>query len=126
VHFLLDQNVAKAVADMLVEEGHTCEFSRALIPADAADPLVAIAAEVTGAILVSHDSDFNTIAARVVKGQKNRFKKLSRVALQCSEPDAAVRLRDNLPILELLLAQAAHRPDKRVILFIQKFTIRTA
>lgn len=115
-----------AVADMLLEEGHTCEFSRALMPADAADPLVAIAAEETGAILVSHDTDFNTIAARVVKGHKNRFRKLSRVALQCSEPEAAARLRDNLPILQLLLAQAEARPDKRVILFIQKFTIRTA
>ncbi len=110
---------------MLLEEGHTCEFSRALIPADAADPLVAIAAEETGAILISHDTDFNKIAARVVKGQKNRFKKLSRVALECSEPEAAERLRENLPILELLLAQAERRLDKRVILFIQKTTIRT-
>jgi predicted nuclease of predicted toxin-antitoxin system len=126
VHFLLDQNVAKAVADMLVAEGHTCEFSRALIPADAADPLVAIAAEETGAILVSHDTDFNTIAARIVKGHKNRFRKLSRVALQCSEPEAAARLCENLPILQVLVAQADSRPDKRVILFIQKFTIRTA
>lgn len=126
MHFLLDQNVAKAVADMLFEEGHTCDFSRALIPADAVDPLVAIAAEETGAILVSHDADFNTIAARVVKGHKNRFRKLSRIALQCSEPDAAARLRECLPILQLLLSQAESRPDKRVILLIQKTTIRTA
>lgn len=126
MHFLLDQNVAKAVANMLVEEGHTCEFSRALIPADAADPIVAIAAEETGAILVSHDSDFNKIAPRVQEGQKTRFRKLSRIALECSEPEAAERLRESLPIIELLVKQAAARPDKRVIVHLQKFTMRTA
>jgi predicted nuclease of predicted toxin-antitoxin system len=98
MHFLLNQNVARAVADMLISKGHTCEFSRALIPADAPDPIVAIAAEETGAILVSHDTGFNSIAARVVKGQKNRFRKLSRVALQCSEAIADRRLRECLPI----------------------------
>lgn len=126
MHFLLDQNVAKAVADMLIEEGHSCEFSRALIPADAADPLVAIAAEERGAILVSHDTDFNKIAARVQQGHKARFKKLSRVALECSEPQAASRLREMLPILAILVAQAEGKPDSRVILHIQKRTFRTA
>jgi predicted nuclease of predicted toxin-antitoxin system len=126
MHFLLDQNVAKAVADMLVEEGHTCEFSRHLIPADAPDPLVAIAAEETNAILVSHDTDFNSIAPRVAHGHKARFKKLSRVALQCSEAEAAGRLRDHLAILAILIAQSANKPDKRVILILQKHTMRTA
>jgi predicted nuclease of predicted toxin-antitoxin system len=126
MHFLLDQNVARAVADMLVAEGHTCEFSRALIPADAPDPIVAIAAEETDAILVSHDADFNSIAARVVKGQKNRFRKLSRVALQCSEAIADRRLRECLPILAVLIEQVASTSDPRVILYIQKSTIRSA
>jgi predicted nuclease of predicted toxin-antitoxin system len=125
MHFLLDQNVAKAVADMLASEGHTCEFSRHLIPANAPDPIVAIAAEETGAILVSHDTDFNAIAPRVAQGHKARFRKLSRVALQCSEPEAAGRLRDHLAILEILITQACHKPDKRVILYIQKHTMRT-
>ena len=126
MHFLLDQNVARAVSDMLVAEGHTCEFSRHLIPADAPDPMVAIAAEEAEAILVSHDTDFNSIAPRVAHGHKTRFKKLSRVALQCSEAEAAGRLRDHLAILEILIAQAATKPDRRIILFIQKHTMRTA
>jgi len=125
MHFLLDQNVAKSVADTLLELGHTCEFSRALIPIDADDPVVAIAAEEVGAILVSHDDDFKTIAPRVMHGQRNRFRKLSRIALQCPEPMAAERLRDLMPIIEHLVALAATKPDKRVILFIQRHTIRT-
>lgn len=125
MHFLLDQNVAKAVADTLIEIGHTCEFSRALIPADADDPVVAIAAEEIGAILVSHDNDFKTIAPRVVHGQRARFRKLSRIALQCPEPLAADRLRELMPVIEHLVSLAANKPDKRVIIFIQQHTMRT-
>lgn len=62
---------------MLIAEVNTCEFSMAITPADASDPMVAIAAEETGAILVSHNTDFNSIAARVVKGQNNRFASLA-------------------------------------------------
>lgn len=126
MHFLLDQNVAKAVAETLVELGHSCEFSRALIPPNADNPLVAIAAEETGAILVSHDNDFKTIAPRVVHGQRNRFRKLSRIALQCPEPQAAQRLRELMPVIEHLVSLAETKPDKRVIIFIQQHTMRTA
>ena len=125
MHFLLDQNVAKAVADVLVELGHTCEFSRALLPPNADDPVVAIAAEQLNAILVSHDADFNTIAPRVIEGQKRRFSKLSRIALQCREAEAAGRIRELMPAIELFVQLAANKPDKRVIIYIQTNTIRT-
>lgn len=126
MHFLLDQNVAKSVADMLVRIGHTAEFSRALIPHDSDDPLVAVAAQELGAILVSHDNDFKSIAPRVVRGQRNRFRKLSRIALQCPEHMAAERLRELMPVIEHLVQLAGQKPDKRVIIFIQQNTIRTA
>lgn len=126
MHFLLDQNVARAVADVIVELGHTYEFSRALVPANAADPVVALAAEETGAILVSHDKDFNTIAPRVALGQRTRFKRLSRIALECPEPIAAKRVKELMPMIELMVQLADNKPDKRVIIFIQTHTIRTA
>jgi predicted nuclease of predicted toxin-antitoxin system len=126
MHFFLDQNVANSVADVIEELGHSCEFSRELIPADADDPLVAIAAEQREAILVSHDADFNAIAPRALRGHKARFKKLSRIALQCREHEAAKRMRDMMPIIEICVAQAAAKPDKRVIIFIQSHTHRTA
>ncbi|HWL46576.1 MAG TPA: DUF5615 family PIN-like protein [Sphingomonadaceae bacterium] len=125
MHFLLDQNVARSVADAIVELGHSCEFSRALIPPNADDPIVAIAAEELNAILVSHDHDFNTIAPRVIAGHRTRFKKLSRIALQCRETEAAGRIRELMPAIELFVALAAKKPDKRVIIYIQTNTIRT-
>lgn len=125
MHFLLDQNVARSVAEVFQEMGHTCEFSRALLPASADDPLVAIVAEQLDAVLVSHDTDFNTIAPRVIDGQKRRYSKLSRIALQCREFEAASRIRELMPAIELFVALAANKPDKRVIIFIQTNTIRT-
>ena len=126
MRFLLDQNVAKAVLDVIRELGHEAEYSRALIPPTADDPVVALAAEETDSILISHDNDFKTIAPRVVQGQRARFRKLSRIALQCSEVIAAQRVREMMPIIEILVRQAASRPDKRVIIFIQKYTHRTS
>lgn len=126
MRFLLDQNVAKAVQDALIELGHEAEFSRALIPHDADDPIVAIAAEQTDSILISHDNDFKTIAPRVVHGQRARFQKLSRIALQCPEVLAAERIRELMPVIEHLVTLASKKPDKRVIIFIQTHTMRTS
>ena len=66
MRFLLDQNVAKVVQETLIELGHEAEFSNALVAPNADDPVVAIAAEESDAILVSHDNDFKSIAPRVV------------------------------------------------------------
>lgn len=123
--FLLDQNVARSVATVLTELGHACQYSRELLPADAADPVVAVAAEQTGAILVTHDRDFKTIAPRVQHGQRARFKRLSRIALECSEVEAAGRIRELMPVIEALWALAQSKPDKRLILHITKTSVRT-
>ena len=124
MHFLLDQNVARSVAETLRRLGHTCDFSRDLIPADAADPVVAVAAEQLGAILISHDRDFKTIAPRVAEGQKARYKRLSRIALECPEAMAAARLEELMPIIEMTWQLQQTKSDKRMIFHITRTTFR--
>lgn len=125
MHFLLDQNVARSVAEVLLELGHSCEYSRELLPVGAADPVIAVAAEQIGAILVSHDKDFKTIAPRVQAGHRNRYRRLSRIALECREAEAAGRIRELIEVIEILYNQAQTKPDPRLILHIQTNTIRT-
>jgi len=126
MHFLLDQNVARSVSVALIELNHTCQFSRELLPVDAADPLVALAAEQVNAILVTHDKDFKTIAPRVAHGFRARFKRMSRISLECSEAEAAARIRELMPVIEALWSLAQTKADKRLILHITKTSIRTA
>ena len=101
MYFLHDHNVPDSVALVLRELGHTVEFVRNVLPMDSADPLVATAAEAMGAILVSIDRDFKRIAPRIPKGERARFRKLSRISIECSEAQAAQRVRELMPFIEL-------------------------
>jgi predicted nuclease of predicted toxin-antitoxin system len=93
MYFMLDENVPQDVADMLNELGHKAEFIREYAPPGSPDPVVATVSEELDAILLSFDGDFEVISPRLPDGQKKRFRKLSRVWLRCSEPQAANRLR---------------------------------
>jgi predicted nuclease of predicted toxin-antitoxin system len=86
MHFMLDENVPVAVADMLEKHGHKAEFIRDFVPPGSPDPLVATVSEELKAILISFDGDFQTIAPRVPHGHRLRFRKLSRIWMRCDEP----------------------------------------
>jgi predicted nuclease of predicted toxin-antitoxin system len=100
MYFMLDENVPQDVADMLIEQGHKAEFIREYVVPGAPDQVVATASEELEAILVSFDGDFETIAPRIPKGQRARFRKLSRVWLRCGEPQAAGRFLKAIDFVE--------------------------
>jgi predicted nuclease of predicted toxin-antitoxin system len=93
MYFMLDENVPQDVADMLIEQGHKADFIREYVVPGSPDQVVATASEELGAILVSFDGDFETISPRIPKGQRRRFRKLSRIWLRCGEPQAASRIK---------------------------------
>ncbi|HEX3666072.1 MAG TPA: DUF5615 family PIN-like protein [Rhizomicrobium sp.] len=119
MHFLLDHNVPDSVAAALIEFSHTVELVRKILPKDSADPVVATAAENIGAILVSVDKDFRNIAPRIPKGHRARFRKLSRISLDCSEYQAADRIRKLMRHIELAWEDAQEQPDKRMFFIVQ-------
>jgi predicted nuclease of predicted toxin-antitoxin system len=118
MEFLHDHNVPDSVAKVMRELGHTVTLVRDILPTDSADPLVATTAEQMGAILVSVDKDFRQIAPRIPKGARARFRKLSRISIDCSENQAADRIRECMPFIELAWKQAQKRPDKRMIVVV--------
>lgn len=122
---LLDQNVPDSVAEVFREHGHEVILLRDILPTDSPDPLVATVSENQGAVLVSHDGDFKYIAPRIPVGARTRFSKLSRIHLQCPEPQAAKRVREAMSLIEAEYDIAQSSPDSRMILGISKQVIKT-
>jgi hypothetical protein len=76
------------------------------------------------AVLVSMDRDFQSLAPRIGIG-RNRFRRLSRVALRCSEPQAAGRIKAAMSLVEHEWDVAQSSLDKRMIVEIGTTHIRT-
>ncbi len=107
MRLLLDQNVADSVAAVFREFGHTVHLVRDILPANSPDPLIAAVAELDSYVLVSHDRDFEAIAPRIPKGSRARFRKLSRISLECNEAQAANRVRQTMSYIDLAFGNAA-------------------
>lgn len=125
MRFMLDENVPNSVSEMLVRLGHEVEWIRDYVPPGAVDPLVAIVAEELDVVLVSFDGDFQQIAPRVPHGHRARFRRLSRIWMRCTEPQAAQRLERAMPLIESEYALAAQRADTRMQIQVSNSFIRT-
>lgn len=104
--------------------GFEVKLLREIMASNSPDPLVAAAAEASGSVLVSFDKDFNAIASRT--GVSNRrFKKLSRIHLGCSEPQAAGRVKAAISLIEHEWQVAQTSTDQRMIVEIGTTVIKT-
>jgi predicted nuclease of predicted toxin-antitoxin system len=125
IRFFVDHCVPDSVGRVLRDAGHEVMLLRERIAADSPDPLVAAVSEMYGAVLVSHDKDYKALAPRVAIGERQRFRRLSRIALTCSEPQAANRINEALSLIEHEWSAAQGRSDKRILVEIGMSFIRT-
>ena len=125
MHFVLDEGVPVSVGEMLVAAGHEVSSIRDHVPTGSVDPVVATVSQELEAVLISFDGDFEKIAPRVARGMRRRFKRLSRIWMLCSEPQAANRmnLALNLIVSEYELAQGSH--DTRMNIWLSAGFIKT-
>lgn len=123
--FFADHCVTESVCRVLEKRGHTVIRLRDELPTDSPDPLVAKYAQQIEAILLSHDADFRKIAPRIPIGARGRFRKLSRVHLQCDYPGSENRMAAALSLIEFEWEIAQTRADKRIHIVIQKTGIKT-
>lgn len=123
--FFADHNVTESVCRFLEDRGHKVVRLRDELPPDSPDPVVAKYAEQIDAILISHDGDFKRIAPRIPHGGKARFRKLSRIHLQCDYPNAENRVAAAIGLVEFEWSLAQERADKRIHIVIQKSGIKT-
>lgn len=124
IRFFIDHCVPDSVGKALAAAGHEVILLREQLAPNSPDPLVAAVSEMNGAVLVSHDGDFKKLAPRAGIGRK-RFQRLSRIALNCSEPQAADRIIKALSLIEHEWEVAQASSDKRMIIEIQTTVIRT-
>lgn len=87
--------------------------------------MVAKVAEDQDCILLTHDGDFRRVAPRVAVGARRRFKKLSRIHLNCEHSRGADRLAAAIALIEFEWAAAMQRADKRITVSIGLNVIRT-
>lgn len=112
-----------SVGRALRDAGHETVLLRDQLAPNSPDPLVAAVAEMNEAVLVSLDSDFGTLAPRASLGRA-RFQRLSRIALKCSEPQAAGRIKAAMTLIEHEWKVAQASKDKRMIIEIGNSIIR--
>jgi hypothetical protein len=116
--------VPDSVGRVLREAGHEVVFLREQLAPDSPDPLVAAVSEMNGAVLVSLDSDFRSLAPRIPTG-KLRFTKLSRIGLRCDPPETAARTKLALSLIQHEWDVAQASSDKRMIVDVLTTAIRT-
>jgi predicted nuclease of predicted toxin-antitoxin system len=98
MRFFADRNLPESVAKALEQAGYEVERFREGTPTDAPGTLVAAMSEADGAILVTMDADFKSIASRIGSGGI-RYGKLSLVRFEkCRESRAAERLKAALSL----------------------------
>ena len=114
IRFFIDHNVADSVGRFLDSEGHDVILLRTQIAPNSPDPLVAAISEMNDAVLVSHDTDFKNLLPRVAIGQRQRFRRLSRIGLRCPEPRAAERIASALSLIEHEWEYAKKSADPRI------------
>lgn len=123
--FILDENVPVSVREVLESNGHIVELITDHAARGIQDPVVATISEHLGAILMSFDGDFEKIAPRVPDGARKRYKRLSRIWLQCNEYQASQRLKKALSLIESEYKIAQSSKDMRMLIWLSKGYIKT-
>jgi predicted nuclease of predicted toxin-antitoxin system len=124
IKFFVDHCVPDSVGRALADAGHEVILLRQQLAPDSPDPLVAAVSEMNDAVLVSLDTDFKTLAPRAGVGRQ-RFRRLSRIGIRCSEHQAAGRIKVALSLIEHEWDVAQNSADKRMIVEIGPSAIRT-
>jgi predicted nuclease of predicted toxin-antitoxin system len=125
MRFFMDQNVPESVPKALEEAGYDVERLRDKTAIDSPDTLVAAVSEANGAVLVTMDSDFKSIASRIGIGQR-RFRKLSLLRFEkYRESRAAERLKSALSLIAHEWDFGGGQRDRRMFVVICTDVIRT-
>jgi predicted nuclease of predicted toxin-antitoxin system len=122
----LDAGVPDSVGRKLEEFGHVVILHRKVLPDETPDDAVCATAMESHAILVAIDSDMKQLAKRYgVTPKSNRFDKLYIIRLCCNEVQAANRLEQALPLIEMEWKFAGGKSARRMWIDIGSHSITT-
>lgn len=117
--FFLDNNIPDSIGRFLQRRGHSVQRQRFYIPANSADPVVAMTALKAGRILVTQDKDFNS-----QRFQQDRFAALSRVSLSGSSVTLLPALKEHIHLIEFQWEHLRRAGKHRMIAFVKLGNVR--
>ena len=123
--FILDENVPVSAREALEDGGHTVELIIDHTARGSTDPVVATVSEHLDAVLVSFDGDFRKIAPRAPWGARSRYRKLSKIWLQCTEYQTKTRLGKAMSLIEAEYEIAQNSGDTRMHIWLSNNYIKT-
>lgn len=125
MRFFTDQNVPESVNRVLEDGGYEVVRLREKTAVNSPDTLVAAVSEANHAVLVTHDSDFKSVAQRQGIGRR-RFRELSLLRFEgCRESNAAQRLSSALSLVEHEWKVGGGDRDRRMFVVVTAQSIRT-
>ncbi|NCU02295.1 hypothetical protein GXC69_12395 [Candidatus Macondimonas diazotrophica] len=123
IPFFTDHNVPDSVGRVILESNHGLTRLRDVMDTETADPVIAVACARSGHVLVTKDSDFKAISARLKITQRQYRSSLHRIYLACDPPRARNRMIDALSLIEH--EWGLIQPDRPMTIQITNTTIRT-
>src|SRR6266851_2221363 len=120
MRLLVDENVPQSVIEVFRARGHEIILVVDLALNASPDHLIGVTGDRLGAIVVTWDQDFRTIAARVSKEGSGRLRRLSRINFRCREPQGAVRADQVIEEIEAMYEIALRKSDKRFLVEIKE------
>jgi predicted nuclease of predicted toxin-antitoxin system len=99
LRLFLDEGVPDSVGHAFLEAGHEVHFLNRTLARGSSDQLVCAIADINNAILVALDGDMRRIAQGHGVGS-GRYLRLGLIKLSCFEPDAPVRVRAAMSLIE--------------------------
>lgn len=114
---LIDENVPHSVAEFFRLRGHDVRLVRDLFPPATPDPVIALAGDELGAIIVTWNrKDFKRLAARVPQGGRQRYRNLGRIVFRCNEAHGRARTEALIEWIEFEFAQVQKLRDRRLMI----------
>jgi predicted nuclease of predicted toxin-antitoxin system len=124
VRFIADQNVPESVVQFFLERGDEVRRARDLMLAEAPDEVLAAVADKTEAVILTWDKDLRSLASKMPRGTRTRFRKLGRISFQCNESQGRNRLEQLSELLDFAFQQAQRRKDPRFMVMIGASSVR--
>ena len=122
--FLIDANVHTGVGTELSDAGHDVAYVYDVFPPGATDDEVDQYAKSQGRIVVSHDAGFmRRIQQRMFQFEESLTSGYGRIMLSGNEADLPDRMREILPLLELLIERAL-KTEQRLLVTVADTWIR--
>lgn len=124
LRLFLDEGVPDLVGHAFMEAGHQVAFLNKELARGSSDHLVCAIADLNDAILVALDGDMKRIAQGHGIGS-GRFLKLGLIKLSCFEPDAAMRVRAAMSLIEHEWNATAGSTGRRIFVEISDKVMRS-